>query len=739
MTELQKIVFQPLKRHGQNRLSGKALLVTGAVVFSLCLSTAYAQIDQAVVQHDLQTIFHTTAPQPLLTHADNPIARRIQPLQIRQAGYLVSTLKPWQGHPGALSMTVSGSNEHSIRPNARTVDGLAIMVRSLPDEAFPTTLTREMCRKNAIGILKFILYTHGAGGLKCSDGKQWHNQWQSALWANSAGLGCWLLWDDLDPEMQWLAAKMVCSEADRFVDQAPPSGVKNDTKAEENAWNSTVITLAACMFPHHPHHQAWLKAARLWGVSSFMRQADLAAFKITGLAPADPSKIAVTLHDDYTMENHNRVHPDYMNTININLNQWIPYSWAGMQLPAAFEFNNEKVFDTLKALTFPDAGYIYVNGQDWQLHRNCNWFVTFMLQAIFNGDKGAAMLGRRALEVAERMMARTPDGGMFLPEEYSFPSTQMDVLEMYGRIYLAICARGGGVTPLDEQQYRADLAGNYLYHAGKFAIARTGHSFASFSWGDHVMGLVMPLDRDMLLAPNERSLIGRISLDGVKDERPRIVQAQAEETSGNLIVTGEMMRAGDNMRQRFAFVSLRDGRAIYVDTLTVEKPVRNAEVHLGALSVLNDPHWVYHNGTRDVYGAEGKRTFNVLDKSVTPGEMSSPWYNVDDMLGVVVASSSGHQFYTDNKTIGNGRLEQLFYLNNLPHVEKAEASAEPLTRTALVLLPGADHNETAATSAKTHGHWTSAYQCDLTLNDGTTLNVDFTTSHPVQIKTKPTQ
>src|SRR5690606_25853886 len=129
----------------------------------------------------------------------------------------------------------------------------------------------------------------------------------------------------------------------------------------------------------------------------------------------------------------------------------------------------------------------YINGQDWQLHRNPQWLPTHALQAILFDDAAAAMLMQRALEVNEAMMARTADGGVFLPEEFQFPSAQADTLEMYMHVYLAAAAFGDGPPPMEEQSYWESLTGIHLYQAGKFAVVRTGKSVSTFSWADQPM------------------------------------------------------------------------------------------------------------------------------------------------------------------------------------------------------------------------------------------------------------
>src|SRR5205814_7212835 len=130
-------------------------------------------------------------------------------------------------------------------------------------------------------------------------------------------------------------ARMICDEADRFVDAKPPTQVERDTKAEENAWDSTIVALAFNMFPHHPRHAVWRDAAIRWQISSFVTAKDCASDQFVDGKPLRQWLTGPNLYDDYTLENHDRVHPDYMGTIRINLHQKFLYDWAGARTEEA--------------------------------------------------------------------------------------------------------------------------------------------------------------------------------------------------------------------------------------------------------------------------------------------------------------------------------------------------------------------------------------------------------------------
>ena len=617
----------------------------------------------------------------------------------QQARYLAAQLKPWEGDPTALTMTPSKSMEHDIRPNAHFVYGLATLYTSV-GTSYTSQLSRNDCRDKALGLLRFILPTHGAGGKQCNDGKQWHSQWQSALWANTAGRGCWLLWDDLTPEMRWMAARMICDEADRFVDKPPPAQIDNDTKAEENAWDSTVVSLAYCMFPHHPHCEKWRSTAIRWAISSFARKPDLESAAIYDGKSVKEwlTGTGANIHDDFTLENHNRVHPDYMNTIDLCLYQRELYEWAGKPVPQALDFNTTQVYSTLKTLSLPDGGYIYPNGQDWQLHRNPHWVETHIMQAVRFQDPEASRLAANGMDSMERMLARDPNGGVFLPEEFNFPSTQQFTLEMLSLMQHLVGAHGEPAPPVSEEALRKTQVGLHLFRAGKFGLLRTQNSIASFSWSRQVMGMVLPLDTDLLLAPNERNMIGRLQIAGAKDDTPKVESVDAMDSTDTLAVIGMMTRGGA-ARQHFAFVALPDGRAVYVDSTQLTTSPKLIKADMGLLSVLNDPHWVYSNGKRTLWHEGGSNIFTA-DGSPTDGAVSlkSKWYNLDDKLGIGVLQSSGAQTYTPNHKMGNGRLEQMFALNSLATGDKATSGA--ISPTVLVFYPSQHHEKTSQLVAR---------------------------------------
>ena len=215
----------------------------------------------------------------------------------------------------------------------------------------------------------------------------------------------------------------------------------------------------------------------------------------------------------------------------------------------------------------PDGGYLYPNGQDWQLHRNPQWIDNHAGNAILFNDAEAARLMLICLDCLEKMQARNSDGSVFLPEEFSFPPTQSGTAEILANVRHLLAEYGTGAPAASEETLLKNYSGRHVFEAGKFALLRTTRSVSSFSWGSQPMGMVMPLDKDLLLSPNERSLIGTVLTVNKTSEKPVVQEVNLTSTTMGFGVSGILSRAGGEVEQRFAFAALPDGRTVYILSL----------------------------------------------------------------------------------------------------------------------------------------------------------------------------
>ncbi len=584
---------------------------------------------------------------PVLTNTPGPLAQRAFELTRHEIGAIRHDLQPWARDPRAKLLTNGKHDEHGIRPNTQVLLAFAVVARwgAKPAE-------RDAAFADLIALLRFVAPTHSAGPLTANDGKKWQAQWQSALWAFQAGQAAWLVWDRLDAELQAQLAHMLAVEADRFLTWDPPHQVRNDTKAEENAWDSLVVALAACMLPQHPHAAAWHTAAQRWQLSSFLTEADTHSDRRVDGQPISAGKFGANIHPDFTLENHDRVHPSYMGCISLLLCQDIVYRWAGRAPPEALRYNAEPIYDHLKFLTHPDGRNHFPNGQDWELHR-----VSPSLHAEMNvllGDGEAALLERDSLTTCERMQARSPDGRTLLAGEYFFPSLPGMYANAYAATFLLHLTAGEGVPPVGAADFQKRVAGVRKFAFGEFIAQRTPAGLTSFSWGRRVMGQAIPFANDLLGSPLESGFVGKINAG--KPSAAVVEQVNIVTGRAHYVVAALVGRAQGSVAQQIVFASLPEGRVIYAERLVARRAVKLTQLETGDMGVLNEPEWVYQGAPRRLHFAGGEWLVDGL-KPAPARELAGNWINVDDRWGFAAAGVEGWR-YDANSKIARGRREQ---------------------------------------------------------------------------------
>ncbi|MBN1902524.1 hypothetical protein JW926_14450, partial [Candidatus Sumerlaeota bacterium] len=102
-----------------------------------------------------------------------------------------------------------------------------------------------------------------------------------------------------------------------------------------------------------------------------------------------------------------------------------------------------------------------------------------------------------------------------------------------------------------------------------------------------------------------------------------------------------------------------------------------------------------------------------------PVLLNSPWYNIDDDLGIVSLTESAKSCYIPNKKSVRGRVEQLFHLNYLENPERFPVE------TVLIFYPGWRKDETRIASEKCSLLKPSPFVFHLKLEDGKKFSFDF--------------
>ncbi|WP_157961130.1 hypothetical protein [Lutibacter citreus] len=351
----------------------------------------------------------------------------------------------------------NGINEHSIRPPAQTVLALGIALSlDIYDEeivGISNSEAKEIQKK----LIKSLLKKHKANG------GNWGNCWQCAHWAFYSGFGAWISIDLLDKETQLQLNKMIIMEADNFNKEPPYcNNCTNDTKAEENAWNANILSLALATMPKHENTKWWKDRASQWMLSAYARKSDLERKTIIDGKPINNWITGWNMHEDGYVYNHNRIHPDYTAAANINL--WNPLVFALSKqkgLQAAF-WNMDYIYKQLvefewKSPTYDapggtiyrkDANKLYAtvyypNGTDWSVNLVDNFFM-FDIQCSIMGldnltETSAYEWANTRADYMLWMQSRSTTGQLYTKSDnLNFPPKESKAASMFALARLTI-------------------------------------------------------------------------------------------------------------------------------------------------------------------------------------------------------------------------------------------------------------------------------------------------------------
>ncbi len=529
------------------------------------------------------------------------VQQRIYQVAERQAHFLLGDVHPWNGDSGLRLITDSQSGEHWIRPNTGALEGFAFLYRFGPYDERTVGMPRAALLTNAmVPMMRYVVMTHVTGSRATGDGKQWGDAWQSAHWAHMLGRGAWFAWPDLPEDLRKDVRRVVAHEADRIAGSEPPHQLRSDTKAEENAWNSQVLSVAVLLMPEDPRRAKWEHAHQKWVMSSFLRPADERNNMVVDGRPVRDQFTGANIFDDFTLENHNFVHPDYMTTFSLSLGCAPDFAMTGRSLPGALLFNVAPIYENLKWMLLPDGNFVYPNGQDWELFRSPAWLGKHVLMAVWARDPEAWQWVLRTLDTTEKMQARSTNGAVFYPGEYFFPSTQSDMLRALSMAWLSLqLASEIPDAPRDREGVRR-------WDSAKVILRRTGGVMHTVSWGAKIMAQCVPRQLDRLVSPHERSGVGYVRLAGGKSALPLRLEADDVREGTNGFEVSLTVDHGDVIRARLGFRSEPDGSFVMSEQLVALTNTTTAEISTGLIGILNNPNWIHESGRRRI-DADGQR------------------------------------------------------------------------------------------------------------------------------------
>lgn len=313
-----------------------------------------------------------------------------------------------------------GTGEHSIRHPGAAALGIAAGLATGTYDASVTGVPVADARDTVARLVSSIAAQHranggGWGGLEGSPPPATGGNlgWQEALWAFLAGTAGWLTWGDLTTAQRDEVVAMVVWEADRMLSFSPvfwkgTDGTEQypgDSKAEELAWDASILSLAVVMLPHHGNAAAWTSKLAELGIATAARPSDLTNDDVINGRRVSSVLTGWNVEDNGLVINHGIVHPDYMVSGFASL--WSTAGLFGLAdavWPVGAAFNVGTVYGALSTVVFeappydvpggsiyPGPGvpdFYYPEGVDWGTHRTMDKATADVVVAALGWDAG---------------------------------------------------------------------------------------------------------------------------------------------------------------------------------------------------------------------------------------------------------------------------------------------------------------------------------------------------------------
>ncbi len=539
----------------------------------------------------------------------------------------------------------------------------------------------------ATAALRFACATHATGTEKCPDGKSWGGSWQSAMWTGTLGFGAWLIWDKLDAPLQEAVERVVASEADRFLATQPRRGTVNDTKAEENGWNLICISLAANMFPAHPHAAAWGRKTIEYMVNTLSVPQDQQDATLVDGRPVRAWFSGANLYADFTLENHGFFHPAYVACSSYFLTQAaMHFVYAQRPIPQAATHHLLDVWRMFRAILLPQGELAYPQGMDWELH-GITVINLFASLAGYQHDALAARWEQNCLQYM-RSWQTMENGNLAVPGSRLGFTRHAICAEQAAYGFLAHHLFGLPAQELSARKAAAELSGVRTLDSIGLILHRTPDKLVTFSWKNRVGGMVIPIGpghegQPYFTVPIPNGLVGSFALTPPDDRKIGVVEHAWRETADGFETTGTLRINRGRLRQEVKVTSIGERTVVYQDRVTALADVVVSAEHGVPVGVENDE---ITGGLRTVFHPGGK---NVLEfnKSQGPVSVAGPWVNVDGRLGVIAAAGSGMKYvpstgYHPGMAVG----VDVLYASSSDQARSVKAGDEVARRVVLFLV-----------------------------------------------------
>jgi len=434
----------------------------------------------------------------------------------------------------------------------------------------------------------------------------WGNEWQSAWWTYRAVRCLHEAGKHISRGVRDRVLRIVACEADRFIGVRPPTGVRFDTKMEENAWDPPLLVWASFVFPDHPNAAAWERTARDWAFNAATTERDRTDLRLLEHQPIAKWYAGPTLHPDYTCENHGTFHPNYQACIMENGITASAYEIHGQPVPPSILHNMSETAQVLAYFLAADSTQLMVTGNDWPTFHGLHSCLHIL--AHYMDDAHFAALAEANLNRYERLLDQSDNGHIFGSAlsanignwEFAFHTCNSSLLTDVIRVLPLV-----KIKPRENPPH-----GSRIWHYVQVITDRDKKRLTAAAWRtlfNHPVFTFLPFSDTTWAGWAPWSGLGRLQLANKASLKPEVFTHE-EHLHGERFLTVGLVHWCDEkgkllIRQYLRFETKPDGSVRLIERLIAETDLELSLNQGFCLSLAND---LPNNSHRSVTDQKGK-------------------------------------------------------------------------------------------------------------------------------------
>jgi hypothetical protein len=317
--------------------------------------------------------------------------------------------------PDCLCYGVGYHNHWAIQANATAFTAFACLAADPDTDCRRTGQSRDELLDTALGLLRFTLRGHLAGGGSCVDGQAWGHSWISALCQERMMHGVEAIAQALNARDLDDLHAMLVSEADWLLDQYPIVAALTgpENRPESNMWNGALLCRTATLYPEAPRAAEYREKAHGFLLNAISIPSDAQCETVVAGRPLRERHRGANFFESYACNHHGYLNVGYIG-ITLSNAAMLHFLFRGLGRPApeSLYHHVDDVWPLFKACTFPDGRLLRLGGDTRVRYCYCQDYAIpiWLMMRDRLGDTAVEAYEKGWLELVAREQADNPDG-----------------------------------------------------------------------------------------------------------------------------------------------------------------------------------------------------------------------------------------------------------------------------------------------------------------------------------------